>query len=301
MDNLVDFNKLIEVINELLPKDIQMPEEQAENLSIFLDKLNKISVAQKESQKKLKLAEDLLSTARQDLEASRNLLDKEIYNQSVFHLQQAVEKTTKALGLSLFLFDDSDFKGKNGIGHITPLAFIKMLERKWVNPYLKIIQSIYPSLKIPDTTHFKKLVRKDKAELARLDDVQLEKILQTGRKIKRAIKSKKINQKIYTKMDELFKELYPLLESHPELSDVPKRFRHYLSLDLFENFIDLYLLSIITYPHFDYTRYPDLEIKPNEYEDLGITIVSPKIFGLVESSINQITRYFEERRKDVEF
>jgi len=56
----------------------------------------------------------------------------------------------------------------------------------------------------------------------------------------------------------------------------------------------LYMLSVITYPHFSYTRYPDSEVKPSEYnENLGIVKKSPEIWNLLEESIATIEKFLK--------
>lgn len=57
-------------------------------------------------------ADILLRLAEDDLRASRTLYEEKLYQISVFHLQQAVEKATKALGILLGRTDVGDLQTK---------------------------------------------------------------------------------------------------------------------------------------------------------------------------------------------
>jgi HEPN domain-containing protein len=72
-------------------------------------------------------AQILLETAKKDLETARLLYSEKFYAQAVFHLEQAIEKGTKALGIKLKII--SDEKETKDIGHHAWRLYLKMVEK----------------------------------------------------------------------------------------------------------------------------------------------------------------------------
>lgn len=70
-------------------------------------------------------------------------------------------------------------------------------------------------------------------------------------------------------------------------------FNEVFDIKTVSSFVTLYLLSVITYPHFNYTRYPDLEVNPKEYAGLGITKSYLDIYKNVDECINNLDKYFK--------
>lgn len=66
----------------------------------------------------------LLEIAESDLEASNTLYEKGFYPQSVYMLEQSVEKANKALGLFTGIIDSSQLKD---VSHFSPDIFIRMM------------------------------------------------------------------------------------------------------------------------------------------------------------------------------
>jgi HEPN domain-containing protein len=69
-------------------------------------------------------AQMFLDVARKDLEAVRCLLHQRLYPQSIFYMQQAVEKATKSLALHLGIITETETRD---IGHKTQLVYVKVL------------------------------------------------------------------------------------------------------------------------------------------------------------------------------
>jgi hypothetical protein len=69
----------------------------------------------------------------------------------------------------------------------------------------------------------------------------------------------------------------------------------YGSLGFVAEVINPYFLSIITYPHESYTRYPDGEIKPEDYnEDLGIVQMCKDICNSLEKTQEMIETWLDK-------
>lgn len=73
------------------------------------------------------LVNSLYAVAMEDLEASRILYEHEKYRQSIFLLQQSVEKATKSLSLHMNVISEDELKGK--IGHYPPEIYMKFIQQ----------------------------------------------------------------------------------------------------------------------------------------------------------------------------
>jgi HEPN domain-containing protein len=98
------------------------------------------------------LEKQLLEAARIDLRACRLLYDQGIFSQSVYHLQQAVEKSSKSLVLSLGVIDEGDLKR---IGHKTPRAFLKLLDESEIGEAAKLITEKVAPNALTDTSDYR--------------------------------------------------------------------------------------------------------------------------------------------------
>jgi len=280
---------VVNFINEILPDDKKIPEDQYENLLSFIDRINKVlNMPQDKKRENLSLAMVFISTAKEDLEASKLLFDKKLYPSSIFHLQQAAEKTTKAYGLGLFVLEKADLKGPDGIGHKTPLAFVKMINNKWILPFVALMKSLYPNLET-DVDELEKIAHKKQLELAKSNKDQIKEVLELNRNLE--IKLENVMPSILDRINSVLEMTSSLWEDSREIS---RRFRFEESRRLYFSLLPLFLLSIFTFPHFNYTRYPDLEMRPQEYnEDLGIVKLATEIQAILENSIEQLDRYLK--------
>lgn len=76
----------------------------------------------------MKFAETLFEIARNDLEASKCLFERELYPQAVFYLQQSVEKATKSFGLLNDVIKEEELK--NVVGHNPLKVYKKSIENQ---------------------------------------------------------------------------------------------------------------------------------------------------------------------------
>lgn len=225
-----------------------------------------------------KLGEEFLKNAEDDLEVSKCLYEKEKFSLSIYHLQQSVEKTVKAGGLIFNLIPPEQLKK---IGHKTPLTFLKMLEKPWVIKFVKIAKENYPDLKT-NTTEAEETIHNKHLEIAKWKKDSILNFINLPKKLKEQVE----------------------LESakNPSISQLIKIFNQFSNRDFREvvefasSFVTLYLLSAITFPHEEFTRYPticpDKGIKPSDYQKgLGIVDSAPEIFAELENSILSLRRY----------
>ena len=175
ISHLLNKEKLRKVINQTISVlSIKLSEEEIDKLTSSIFRLITTYINPNKRTENIELAIGYLNSSKKDLEASKILFADGIYCLSVYHLQQSVEKITKACGLGCFLLDKKDLRSKKGIHHKTPLAFIKMIEKEYVKPLLGLVEKINPNIKT-NTEGLKKLIAYQPAKLARwsIDDIAI--------------------------------------------------------------------------------------------------------------------------------
>lgn len=263
---------------------------------------------------------DLLFAAKQDFGAIDVLYDEKLYGPSVYHLQQCVEKITKAFGLWTGFIDEKELnirrhkksfleriqlilglrEREEGIGHISPKAFVLLLRKKFIKEYFKFINSkvknngLKKKIKNIDKElkSFEKLIDKRK-KLATISKGEISDFLKMGydyqnafsKMDKRGLNALLVRFRIG--IDNRFEKILPpdvLPEVKKRLEKIDGRIEHiFIGLNAFSL---LYPLTIITYPHFTYARYPTKEMKPSDYnENLGIVSSIPQIQQALENVI----------------
>lgn len=290
LENITDLVKegeLLDFLNDFLSEDTEI---QAGDAMDLIHSIEKIAKNTQNSEENTKQAKKLIDIAQEDLETSKLLYEENLPSQSIYHLQQSVEKTAKAFGLYYLFFDTSNLTGHKGIRHITPKAFVKMLQKDWVNSYLSIIQAMYKEKNSelePNLEKFHNLLEKEE-KIARLDQKQIRKILKISEELRENWEKKGLDNEIDSRIEKVINELPNSLKEYIDVSKTLEKIKHRINLDSLEKFINLYLLSLITYPHFNYTRYPDEDVKPEEYSDLGVTEAYPQIIEKTEDLVKKI-------------
>jgi len=288
MSNEISIKKedIVELVNEYLPNDKKVSQDSSDSLLQITEMFGeKISNALKNDlSKDYEYASDWLALAKSNLNSSKILHSSKQYADSMNLLQQSVEKLVKAYCIAFHLFSEEEIRK---ISHKSPMAFVKMLKIDWVRPTVNVMKEHYPSLKT-DTRSLEDTLHNKDHELAQLPPEPIEQFLtymttinnaltKKNKEIRRFIK--KIVGEFEDVMDENQKEGFRFLIKH-------------FDMRLAASFINLYLLSTITYPHFRYSRYPDLKLKPSIYtKELGIVKTAPKIFPHVEKGILQLEKY----------
>ncbi|MEM5805211.1 MAG: HEPN domain-containing protein [Candidatus Aenigmatarchaeota archaeon] len=272
---------------------------------------------------------DLLFIAKQDFEASQVLYDKKLYCQSVYHLQQCVEKITKAFGLWTGLIEEKELyqrkqkksmfsrifsffglhEKEESIGHISPKTFVLLLKKKFIKEYFDFInlQTKNNELKTliknynGELKSFERLINKRK-KLAILSKNEISGFLKLSYNYQN-IFAKIDKRRLKTLLNEFkmgirsrFEKILPpdtFVEVDKKLTKLEDRIE-YMFIG-FNTFSFLYPLTIISYPHFTYTRYPTKELKPQDYtENLGIVTLLPEILTHVEYIIRNFESLIEK-------
>jgi len=269
------------------------------------------------------LINDLLFVARQDFEASKALYEKKLYSQSVYHLQQCVEKITKAFGLWSGFIEEKElyprkkkenflikilrkagfYKKEEYIGHISPKVFVLLLRKKFIKKYTSLLSSQIKNNGIKqliknynnELKNLEKSINKTQ-KLATLSNEDISKFLEVSNtylNILEKIDKRKLNSLLLRfrmgitsrlEGESLFNILDMINKGFIKIENKMEHIFRGCSALIF-----LYPLSIITYPHFTYTRYPTNKLKPQDYnENLGIITLLPEIIMHVGKVIENL-------------
>jgi len=211
----------------------------------------------------------LLDCSKRDLDAFEILYEKgDQYANSIYHLQQSVEKLLKSWGLKSGKITPSDLRGK--ISHDSSKVMEIWIE-KWIDDLeedetLLSFFNMIPSIEKPRLS-------KDINEIYEMDKDSI-----------RNLSSEEIKNFLDSSSEIDFFELIEKLEDH--INHIKLDFRKKRSLEITKviskdkiNFFKMYTLSKITYLHNFSTRYPDGDPKPEDYnkKDLGIVKEAPFI------------------------
>lgn len=174
-----------------------------------------------------------------------------------------------------------------------------------VNP----LRRQFPHSKIldPDILEIKNLMRKkeEKKKLALLKEEQIKGWLELIKKITSTLTSSETKRRISKVLDYLRVEAEELKESddinesqigyeiEKQLIDLEKGVESSLLRGSY--ILTIYFLSIITYPHSTFTRYPSEKLNPSMYKSgLGIVDCLPNIMPLLKECIEELTTFFEK-------
>jgi HEPN domain-containing protein len=230
------------------------------------------------------LAMGFLNCAKDDIRAVKILYEKQLLSLSVYHLQQAVEKTTKAYALALSVVTTRELKE---IKHKGPLTFIKLLKKKWAMAYINLVKTLNPNVNVNIIDKVEKIINKEQKELAEMPKTVICTYLNSVKQMRNILQ-----KQMYPQIDKAINLLEPLL--HEETENLKKAIDAALRTGIVASFISLYLLSVITYSHSTFTRYPDGEIKPSDYYSRRLEIVEciNDILSEVEICVNALEQEY---------
>jgi hypothetical protein len=70
------------------------------------------------------------------------------------------------------------------------------------------------------------------------------------------------------------------------------------NMDLVMAMLRLYLLSLVTFPHERYSRYPDMVVKPREYTPkLGLIASIANAWSETEAAISEVQRLIDSSKR----
>lgn len=245
------------------------------------DSLNKGILSFKERAINQELAYEFLVKARADFIDSTVLYENKRYEGTIQHLQQSVEKAIKSFLLACGIISKKKLKK---ISHKSPLGFIEFMKDNGLN-------LIFKGLPIKNT--LSPLECKDKInESLKIDwrkmkyhEMMTHLYLCNDEVIRSIIgKNKSLDPKNIEELKKRLKEEFKVKEEIT--NDSVWKFAKGLG--------KLFILAYITFPHFETTRYPGLEIKPSEYnKNSAIVKAFPYIKVEVDSMLSSLEEFFK--------
>lgn len=250
---------------ELTPSAVQVYPEYV--FKMMNDLLNSASP----SKKKKELEIGYIRTSKNDLEAAGVLFKEGNFPLSVYHLQQSVEKATKAFCLHTGILS---IKEVMSIRH-DPMRGYRMITIK----LKKILEATAPSnANKKDIIGDFNRIRKDILKVARYDEVAIDRMISRF-----DIEDKKsdflfiqMSNWMRSFIEKEIKDGHATIESREKGERRIKRIE--ATLSQIRNVPFLFVASALTFPHWEFTRYPDREIKPWDYDmRMGIVSRTPEL------------------------
>ena len=244
------------------------------------------------------LSENFLKCAKDDLDACELLYKNKKYARSTYFLQQAVEKASKAYVLNIGNFSKKEIRK---INHNSPEAFVKLLGK--MVRYVDIIHDIYPDMKT-DTKDIEQLIidKKKRLELAKANYKSFQVIFKMYDNIIEAFEIKLEDMplliddiSLQETLKEGLKDISDNIEDYVDNKDNREIIESYDVDSIKKVILDsvdysmLYILAGFTFPHEQFTRYPDNKLKPFDYTmDLGIVQATPELISHLKRIFNKI-------------
>jgi len=240
----------------------------------------------------------LLEIAKKDLEASKHLLSKKLYPQSIFYLEQSVEKAVKSLGVWTKTITEKEMKEKY-ISHKAYAVFSHILKKGpgkiWeeLKKFDKLFER-YPKLY--------EWIRNELDEAKEMEEeiqsIPIDKIIDmsySAEKLQTIINRININrEKVLNKILRFCLKVGILV---PPLKEDLRSIQKMLLLSTPYFFIPpLFYLSIILYPHAVKSRYPEKEWNPlEEYnEKMALIQKLPSIIKVLDKAFKSLTQVYKE-------
>jgi HEPN domain-containing protein len=268
-----------------------------------------------------------LEIAKIDLLAAKYLLSQHLYSHSIFHLQQAVEKSIKYFGISQKIISIDE--AKKNIGHDTWKLYLKIF-RECESRIIKLEEFFIKSKKVKEASLIKNLnwLFKSRNNIQKyeqmfnfstedlfdisLSNEQLQTIIDEIQKVNENLK-KAVSTEIVKEgeMSEYRRKVYELLDVianvNPNINKniVKKELDAMITLQLVTSLFEtlkeyiiklafcsvcLFYLSIIFSPHYVRSRYPEDGLNPLEIYTTNMPLVQKLEYfiNLIEGVITDL-------------
>lgn len=246
--NIDPFEEIDKIMRQAFPNDKTIMAHADKIIEYF--KGHPIAWNVNEESRKLSIA--FLDEADRDIKSCRVLHSKMIYSHAVYHLQQAVEKAMKGYCLGLGILSLQDIRG-----HDTPYVLLKgLLEKTGMK---KLLESISEDAKDRLDKAWEAIEKPEKRlEIARMPFEQIVVALNDIHDYK-------------LKSEQIIAQLIQLVANVKGKSESPS-----LEIATISVMVCLFILGSVSFPHEEFTRYPDRQMTPTEYvPELGIVKAIP--------------------------
>jgi len=254
---------IVKSISDAFPQNPSLPE----SISAIYDLFAKKSIL-KADLKAHELGIEFLNEASRDIRSCKILRAKKQYAHSAYHLQQAAEKAIKGYVILEGFYKSNELKDL--MTHESPIVALKALFHKTgvINLANKLADpTMITQIKTAEAAIGNEVVQ---LEIARFNQSQIRGYLSEIKQYQKTADSIEKNLN-----DALIKSGFKPI-THAD-------FKRTTSLT------PLIIISMITFPHWVYTRYPDGKMTPREYtRNLGIIRDMGKILNVLEREISNI-------------
>ncbi len=205
-----------------------------------------------------------------------------MYPHAIYHLQQAVEKTVKGTFLFMGTIKKEDLYGRDGINHKTPSAFLKALRQTFWKEVSASLNN--KSTNGEDLESFMTSFTEEQFANMSSGDIHL---IMTTTKGEQGLEYAKVH------IENIEAEVKEAKSKGEKVRDLPEEFKS-ISLAFGQAFGKLFGLSVITFPHWTFTRYPDKLVRPEHYvPTLGIVKEYKFLYNELSIAINSINCMLE--------
>lgn len=234
------------------------------------------------------LIKGFLRISRDDLEASRLLHERELFALAVYHLQQAVEKATKA---QILLSGRITVEEIRGIRHDSlrgQQIFANKLSR-----YVKMLAQATPGLNA-DLSKLDELRGKSKRrEVALFDGITIDTLIAAyDSQVEHAnLPTGLASHKMETIFTQVLRDYPEFKLTEDEIKEARSKLNEMLPrlVSSGQSLPFLFVASVLTSPHWMWTRYPDGDIKPWEYQkSMGIVSRMPQLIDRVDKVLESM-------------
>jgi hypothetical protein len=234
---------------------------------------------EKFSIEKQRMALSFLDDAKDALKLSRLLYSSGMLADSIFNLQQSVEKACKSLGLAIGTLETTDMRS---IGHKSPKVFIKLLKEPITREVLPLLKKFGLKEEKENIQNLEEMLNSNSLEFALLSYGQLKILLSIVNKMKEeVIPQYKIE---LNKVKEIFLKYLRKYEHEIVAYDMS---------DFLMALTSLWVTGAITYAHEQTSRYSDTPIiKREDYTlDMPIVRIAPELHVILSDTLTTLERY----------
>lgn len=258
------WGKLSPIIINNIRKSFSENDEVLDALPGMFALISKIRLTHDTSTQQL--AHGFFREAERDIDSCSTLYKHKIYSHSVYHFQQAVEKATKGYMLGFGLLNIQELRT-----HDTPELFISaLLEKTGIESWARQLDNKALTKKIKDARQaITKADKRKEIALISYDNIMthislIDEFMKKGEPV----------------LNCLFEQLPTIIgvESPP-----PK------ILVGISTLVVLFVLAVSSFPHAEYTRYPEKELTPSAYDaELGIVRAIPVMIEYLRNEVNKL-------------
>jgi len=287
-------NELDNEINEILKNTSKKSLNQAEKIK---EKLSDIKENSSEFKEVKGHVDILIRTSKTDLKSSRTLYNQELYPQSVFYLEQSVEKITKAYSIALLGLGPEDAKEK--ITHKSPKTMLKKVD---------VFKEIHDEFKKNYHELNEIISDKNKEKICKMNRDNIEFLLNATEKTRKHLEIEIVFDQIRESklIDNLIEIMMPTEISEREVEKIKNKMFKILKketpLEEMGRMIPTLLyLSLLTFPHAEFSRYPALpedkaSLSPVDYKEKEVDIIKfiEKVCNITKECIIDFEGFLKE-------